>query len=157
VVQATELAVSVSFAVFHVLAKVVERTSCDVLAVVARATQRRSWHVSEVRVVHVLGVVSVLQVEPPSFDTKSENTCASVMSPSRQVLVDPQEKVVIASPFAKWSAEGDDQVVPAFELRLNRGTPPGPVSMSAQVEALQVSVLTPIPWAGGVSGVNELP
>jgi hypothetical protein len=42
VVQATELALWVSFSAFHVLVKVVERTSSEVCAVVATATQRRS-------------------------------------------------------------------------------------------------------------------
>jgi hypothetical protein len=40
---------------------------------------------------------------------------------------------------------GADQVVPASEVKLKRGTPPGPVSMSAQVDASHVSELTPIP------------
>jgi hypothetical protein len=79
------------------------------------------------------------------------------MSPSAQSPADPHEKVVTASLLAKWSGEGVDHVVPSFELRLNRGTPPGPASMRAQVTTLQVSELTPIPWDGGVSGVNELP
>jgi hypothetical protein len=100
-VHATELAECGSFSTFHVLAKVVDRTSSDVLAVVARATQRRRWHVSDVRVVHVVGVVARLHVEPPSLDTYSENTWPGVMSPSAQVVADPHEKVVMASLFAK--------------------------------------------------------
>ena len=100
---------------------------------------------SDVRVVQALGVVSKFHVAPPSLDTYNENTCAGVISPSAQDVGDPQEKVVMASLRAKCSGAGVDQVVPALEVTLTRGTPPGPLSMSAQDDALQVSELTPIP------------
>jgi hypothetical protein len=63
----------------------------------------------------------------------------------------------MASRFAQASGTGVVQVVPSSALKANRGSPVVEVSIMAQVTALQVSELTPIPSGGGVALVSVSP
>jgi hypothetical protein len=136
--------------VFQVVAKFVERTSSDVLDVLASASHLRAVHEREVMVVHELGTAWYCQLVPASLVTYSENWCEGVTRPSAHDEGVAQVKSLITSLLAKWSGSGADQDVPASVLARKRGIPSVPVSIRPQTTWLQVTALAPMPPLGGV-------